>query len=156
MVDDALISELVERFYATARHDPLLGPIFSNAIGEDWTSHLNTMKAFWSSVLMGSGRYKGDPLAVHLALPVLSRPHFERWLELWRATAPEICGADAQVFIQRAESIAERLQSALSNSQLSQIPSALPSITSAAPGSQARPAPVIISLNPASSRAARH
>lgn len=109
MIDERKISELVDRFYAQARLDPLLGPVFSAAIGADWDPHLVKMKAFWSTVMLGARTYKGNPRAAHLALPLVTRDHFDRWLELWRPTARDVCGPDAEAFIQRAENIADTL-----------------------------------------------
>ena len=52
-INDALISDLVESFYATIRRDALLGPIFETHVA-DWTSHLARMKDFWASVTLES------------------------------------------------------------------------------------------------------
>ena len=41
-------------------------------------------------------------------MPRLDQPHFDRWLELFRATAAEICPPDAAaLFVGRAEKIAQ-------------------------------------------------
>jgi hypothetical protein len=37
-----------------------------------------------------SGRYYGQPMPVHLPLPI-DTPHFDRWLEILAATAREVC-----------------------------------------------------------------
>jgi len=115
MINDSQIANLVERFYSKVRYDPLLGPIFSDAIGADWDLYLTTMKAFWSTVMLGSGTYKGNPMAAHLPLPLLSRQHFERWLELWREAALDVCGNDGLIFIQRAETMAGHLLAAVTS-----------------------------------------
>lgn len=108
---EQMISELVERFYARARQDVELGPIFDAAIGDGWAEHLERLKNFWASVAMGAGRYKGSPMMAHMMLPQrLTTGHFGRWLELWRVTATEVCGPRAAApFIARAEMMAERL-----------------------------------------------
>ena len=104
------IAELVDTFYVRVRADELLAPVFKGAIGDDWGPHLAKMKAFWSSVMLASRTYKGNPMMAHLALPRLTRGHFERWLELWRETAPEVCGETAaSLFVQKAEIIGDRL-----------------------------------------------
>lgn len=114
-VNEDSIAEMVDTFYLAVRRDPLLGPIFAGVIGDLWTPHLLKMKAFWSSVLLASGTYKGNPMIAHLKLPLLTARHFERWLELWRATAAALCSQElAQVFVQRAESIGGNLLSAIS------------------------------------------
>jgi hemoglobin len=114
-LNEQCIADLVDAFYGKIRGDQLLGPIFSGAIGSDWGPHLEKMNAFWNSVLLASGTYKGNPMIAHLRLPRLTQPHFERWLELWRETACGLCsGAVATLFIQKAEMIAERFLHAIS------------------------------------------
>ncbi len=109
-ITEPMIRDLVHAFYANVRHDAVLGPIFEAEI-EDWPAHLETMCAFWSSVTLMSGRYKGQPMLAHARIPGISRSHFARWLVLFRDTAGEICPADAaDLFIDRAERIAQSLQ----------------------------------------------
>ena len=109
-VSENSIAAMVDTFYGAIRRDQMLGPIFADAIGDEWTPHLAKMKAFWSSVLLASRTYKGNPMIAHLALPRLTETHFERWLELWRETAAALCSEElAQIFIQRAEMIGARL-----------------------------------------------
>ena len=108
---EELLSILVDRFYAKVRGDEVLGPIFNGAIA-DWPEHLEKLSAFWSSVMLTSGRYKGNPMASHLKHKGAIRPEmFDRWLELWRQTALETLdehgGANV---IAKAERIAESLQ----------------------------------------------
>ena len=109
-VDEALIARQVPTFYGKVRRDPLIGPIFEAAI-TDWDTHLAKLCDFWSSVLLGTGRFQGAPMAAHIRLPGLAAPHFARWLELWRETARETCPpAAADLFIARAEMIARYFQ----------------------------------------------
>lgn len=109
------IAELVDRFYARVRADEVLGPIFEAATGDGWAPHLARMRAFWSSVMLASRTYKGNPMVAHLNLPRLTREHFDRWLEMWRQTAGELCSAPAaEQFIGKAEMIAERLLGTIS------------------------------------------
>lgn len=86
-ITESEISTLVDAFYAKVRKDPDIGPIF-NAIVDDWPHHLALLKDFWSTVLLTTGRYKGDPMMKHLQLS-LDPPHFERWLALFAETANE-------------------------------------------------------------------
>ncbi|WP_263368786.1 group III truncated hemoglobin [Edaphobacter bradus] len=87
-ITESEISNLVDTFYTKVRLDPDIGPIF-NAIIDDWPHHLALLKDFWSTVLLTTGRYKGDPMMKHLQLP-LDPPHFERWLALFAETANEV------------------------------------------------------------------
>jgi hemoglobin len=111
-VTEPAIADLVARFYARARCDPLIGPVFNDTI-EDWDEHLRTLNAFWSSVMLTTGRYKGNPMAAHLKLPI-EPLFFARWLALWRETAAELFEPDlALQFAAKAERIAESLKLAL-------------------------------------------
>ncbi|MBX9862726.1 MAG: group III truncated hemoglobin [Hyphomicrobium sp.] len=113
-ITEPMIHKLVHAFYADVRRDPLIGPIFESHI-ENWDEHLEKLVAFWSSVTLMTGRYKGRPMAVHIGLPEISRAHFERWLALFRACARDICPPQAAaVFIERAERIAESLHLGIS------------------------------------------
>ena len=108
---ESQLNILVDRFYAEVRKDALLGPIFNGAI-VDWPEHLEKLAAFWSSVMLTSGRYKGQPMVAHLKHREAIRPAmFERWLELWRKTARETLDErGAAAVIGKAERIAESLQ----------------------------------------------
>ena len=110
-VTDDQLSHLVHRFYAKVRQDEVLGPVFNAAI-HDWDEHLEKLSAFWSSVMLTSGRYKGNPMAVHLKHgDTIRPPMFERWLQLWRETAEETLDKNgAAGVVAKAERIAESLQ----------------------------------------------
>lgn len=106
-----MIQALVHGFYARVREDGQIGPIFNRAIGDDWDVHLARMCDFWSSVMLMTGRYKGNPMGTHMKLKVVRPEHFERWLALFRQTARELFPADvAELFVVRAENIARSLQ----------------------------------------------
>ena len=108
-IDEAMIERLVHAFYDKVRTDTLLGPIFDMRI-VNWDTHLERMCAFWSSVALMTGRYHGQPMEKHLPLPVDGR-HFDRWLQLFRETAIQVCPSSAAThFIERAARIAESLE----------------------------------------------
>ena len=108
---EAEVAALVARFYDRARLDPTLAPVF--AAVEDWDAHQARVRAFWSSVLLGTGAYKGDPFGAHLRHPIEPR-HFDAWLRLWAETAREVVRPElAQAAIARAGRIAESLQTGL-------------------------------------------
>lgn len=99
------ISTLVDRFYAKVQLDPEIGPIFNETI-EDWPTHLALLKNFWSTVMLTTGRYKGDPMMTHLQLP-LEPNHFNRWLELFAETARQVLPpAHAAAIVAKSERIA--------------------------------------------------
>ena len=98
-VDEAMIETLIRAFYARVRQDALLAPIFESRIS-DWEPHLDNMFAFWSSLTLHTGRYRGQPMAKHMPLAVDAR-HFDRWLALFEETAREVCPpTEAERFIE--------------------------------------------------------
>jgi hemoglobin len=113
-VSEDTIRRLVDAFYARVRSDPELGPVFARAIPGDWEPHMIRMYAFWSSVMLTSGRYKGNPVVKHLAIPDIRPPLFARWLALFDETCGELFedGISAE-FRVKAARIAESLQLAL-------------------------------------------
>ena len=106
-LDEAMIRMVVDRFYDDARSDPIIGPVFNRVIApEAWPHHLTTIADFWSSMLLGTGRYAGRPMPKHMAIPELSDAHFTRWLALFRRTAEDLCPPEiAALFIERSERI---------------------------------------------------
>jgi hemoglobin len=111
-ITEPAIAALVDRFYEKARRDPLIGPVFNDAI-DDWDEHLRKLCGFWSSVMLTTGRYKGNPMAAHMKLPIEPQ-FFERWLALWQETAGEVFAPEqAAAFRDKANRIAESLKLAL-------------------------------------------
>lgn len=110
-ITESDIARLVPAFYARVREDAVLGPIFDGAV-QDWPHHLDKLQAFWSSVLLTSGRYKGQPMVAHVRHEQHMTPeNFARWLALWRQTGAELLGPEAAaVFHEKADRIAESLQ----------------------------------------------
>ncbi|WP_198670349.1 group III truncated hemoglobin [Dyella sp. C9] len=103
------IANLVDRFYDKVRADAELGPVFNGAIS-DWMEHKHTLCEFWSSMVLRSGRYQGNPMGTHRALPPFPKALFHRWLELWRDTAREVFEPPvAEVFIGAAARVAQGL-----------------------------------------------
>ncbi len=108
-IDMTMIDRLVRTFYGKVRQDEILAPVFNQKI-TDWEPHLVRMGGFWSSVALMSGVYHGRPMQKHLPLPVDAR-HFDRWLQLFRQAAHEVCPPVAAThFIERAERVAQSLE----------------------------------------------
>jgi hemoglobin len=108
------IVRLVDTFYRLVRQDDILGPIFDDVARVDWAAHLPKMYDFWETVLFGRATFKGNPLAVHLALaqltPLTSR-EFDRWIALFHATVEEqFEGEVADLARLRASRIAATMQ----------------------------------------------
>jgi hemoglobin len=109
-LDDHALAGLVDAFYDKVRRDPALGPVFNDAV-HDWDEHKRLLTAFWSSVALGTRRYRGNPMAVHQARRDITAEHFPRWLDLWRETTTErLAPADAARLQDYAERIGESLR----------------------------------------------
>ena len=108
-VSEESLGALVRAFYGRVRADPEIGPLFEAAV-EDWDAHFETLTAFWSSVMLGSRRYSGRPMQVHMRQPI--RPEmFARWLALWdETTAALFAPAPAAELQGKAHQIGRSLQ----------------------------------------------
>ncbi len=100
---------LVHTFYAKVREDEVLGPIF-NARVKDWDHHLALLCYFWSSLVLGTRRFKGAPIPAHARIPDLSWSLFERWLALFHATTAALGHAQLQT---AADAMADRIAAKL-------------------------------------------
>ena len=108
-IDEAVIERQVRTFYGRVRLHPVLGPVFNDAIA-DWDEHLAKLCDFWSSVLLMTGRFKGSPMAAHARRPDIALEHFPIWLDLFEATAREVCPpAAADLFAEKARMIGRSL-----------------------------------------------
>lgn len=108
-----VLTELVDAFYAAVRKDSMLGDLFNRAIPDgQWPEHLCRITDFWSSVMLTSGRYHGNPVAAHTKhRHEITPAMFDRWLQIWGQTAEEkLPQHDAQAVIAKAKRIAESLQ----------------------------------------------
>ena len=115
-ITEAMIERLVRGFYDRVRADAVLAPVFEARI-RNWEPHLQQMCAFWSSVALMSGRYHGTPMVKHMPLPV-DADHFDRWLELFEATARKLCPPRAaDHFVERARRIAASLELGVASGQ---------------------------------------
>jgi hemoglobin len=113
-LSEDMIARLIDEFYGRIRADAQLGPIFARAIPGDWGPHLATMRNFWSSVMLTSGRYKGNPVAVHGRVDGIEFKMFEQWLALFDQTCRDLFEPDlAEAFHAKALRIADSLKLAM-------------------------------------------
>lgn len=115
-ITPAYISRLVDTFYDRIRVHDVLGPVFNNAIGDDWGPHLSRMKAFWASVTLNAGLYTGKPVPAHRKhMDTMQIEHFEIWLGLFRETLEDTAPTSdcTEYFMVRADRIANSLKLAL-------------------------------------------
>ena len=105
---------MVNTFYEQVREDAILSVIFDDIMKVDWEAHLPKIYDFWESVLLSTGAYKGNPMEVHIAISKivkLEKPHFERWLELFKENAAKLFEeAQAKYITQKAFSIATLME----------------------------------------------
>ena len=114
LITETEIATIVEQFYAKVRVDPEIGPVFNDAV-ENWDAHLALLKDFWSTVLLTTGRYKGNPLLAHFPLPIEER-YFARWLKLFSETANEVVPASqAAIVTRKADLIAMNMKRILAS-----------------------------------------
>ena len=85
---EADVKHLVDAFYDKVNKDALLAPIFNDHAQVNWEKHLPIMYQFWSSILLGTATYNGQPFPKHAFLPV-NAAHFAQWLHLFFATIEE-------------------------------------------------------------------
>jgi hemoglobin len=113
-ITEGEISRLVERFYAKVRVDPEIGPVFNHAV-QNWDAHLALLKDFWSTALLSTGRYRGNPLLAHFPLPIGER-NFACWLRLFSETAHEVMSSSqAEIVTNKADLIAMNMKRVLAS-----------------------------------------
>lgn len=107
-LNEESIATLVDTFYDRVREDDLIGPVFNRVVA-DWPEHLAKLKDFWSAVMLGTGRFKGNPMMAHLPIPEMDKDHLVRWLTLWQQTTFEIFEPEVgEVFLGKAIMVGER------------------------------------------------
>jgi hemoglobin len=114
MKDDIKTEEdiqlMVNTFYEKVNNDTLLSHIFNTLANVDWSSHLPKMYQFWSTQLLGTMSYKGQPFPPHMKFD-LESAHFKRWQQLFIQTVNDLFeGSTADMAIYKAENIAKIFQ----------------------------------------------
>jgi hemoglobin len=114
-LSEAQIGALLDLFYTKVRADSELAPVFGGAIAADeWPAHMKTIQDFWSSVMLKSGRYRGNPLQAHKEIEGVSPELFARWLTLFDEACREMLAPDlAAAMHGRAVQIADSLKAGL-------------------------------------------
>ena len=116
-ITEQTIKHFVDMFYGKVHNDSELGPFFTSVMEDSndiWETHLERMYAFWSSIMLGSGHYKGNPFRKHKELPAFDISFFDRWLKLFAETAYEIHTPHIAVrYIEKSRLIAQSLKQGL-------------------------------------------
>jgi len=87
------VKVLVDSFYAKVRKDEVIGYIFNEIIGDDWSHHLPIMYQFWGTVLLSLPGYRGNAVAKHIEIDKrmpLKEDHYKQWLKLWTETVDSL------------------------------------------------------------------
>ncbi len=109
------IERLVDAFYGRVRDDAVIGFIFNEVAKVDWGTHLPRMYSFWETVLFGTGRFQGNPLAAHTRLvphTEMGQKQFTQWLSLFQTTVDALFQGERAEHIKRcAEDMANVIYS---------------------------------------------
>lgn len=100
------IADMVRLFYERGLADDVLGPIFSEAI-HDWDAHMAVVADFWSGVVHGTERYRGNAFAPHTKLR-FEPEAFDRWIAAFESAATDaLLPQDAEKAIRIARHMAQ-------------------------------------------------
>jgi len=100
------IDRMVRLFYERALADAVLGPIFRGAI-HDWEEHIAIVRDFWSGVIHGTARYKGNAFAPHMKLQ-FEPEAFDHWIATFESAARDaLAPEDSEKAIRVARHMAE-------------------------------------------------
>jgi hemoglobin len=103
---EAAIDRMVRLFYERALADPILGPVFREAI-HDWEGHIAIVHDFWSGAIHGTGRYTGNAFAPHMKLK-FEPEAFDRWIATFEAAANDaLVPEDAAKAVRIAQHMAQ-------------------------------------------------
>lgn len=81
----ATIERMVRTFYERSFADPVLGPIFREAI-HDFEPHVARVVDFWCDMIHSTERYKGNVYAAHMKLN-FEPEAFGRWIAILESAA---------------------------------------------------------------------
>jgi hemoglobin len=110
-ITEESIRLMVDTFYDRVRKDEVLGPVFDHALHGKWDEHLPRMVDFWSTVLLGTGRFQGNVYGKHMVLTGISAEHFVRWLSVFKDTVKQLYNDEkAAEIVLVADRIAGSLQ----------------------------------------------
>ncbi len=103
---EAANERMVRLFYERGLQDPVLGPIFRDAI-HDWEPHIKVVSDFWSGVVHGTKRYTANAYGPHMKLR-FGPEAFEHWLAAFEGAARDaLAPADADRAIGVARHMAQ-------------------------------------------------
>ena len=87
------IEQVMSRFYARVRKDPVLGPVFANHV-DDWPAHEAKIARFWRNAILFERSYDGNPMMAHMRAGDVRADHFDVWLALFDKVLNETLPAE--------------------------------------------------------------
>lgn len=86
---------LMTLFYKKAIQDQVLGPFFTDELGDDitseeWIAHIELLADFWLAELLGEKTYIGNFVGAHIKLPRIEKETFSIWIQLFSLSADAI------------------------------------------------------------------
>ena len=104
------IELVIRKFYEKLLVDETVGFLFTEVVQLNLDEHIPRLVDFWEDQLLGSKKYSGNPMRVHMGLhskSSLNTEHFDRWLKLFQETIDHhFTGIKANLAKERALSIA--------------------------------------------------
>jgi len=101
---------LLEKFYAKAMTDDVIGFYFTEIVPLNLTTHIPVLTDFWEAILFDANTYHNNAMNAHKHihhLHAFTAAHFDRWVVLFHETVNEyFAGNKAELAKQRATSIA--------------------------------------------------
>lgn len=112
---ESLLLTVIQAFYEKLKRDDVLGPVFTQAIGENWTKHIKRITSFWLRATGIRDGYRGrNFIPTHVRHLGIRADQLPRWLKLFSETCRELCSPPAANFlIHVAEKMAENLEISL-------------------------------------------
>jgi hemoglobin len=101
----------VQAFYAIARVDELVRPVFKRIVSEEeWPTHFESITNFLMAVAFNGPAFRGDPLTKHARIRDISEDHFKRWVKIFNEVAVQYWDVEiANHLIHRVSQIASSL-----------------------------------------------
>jgi len=116
---------LVSVFYQKLLADESISYLFTDVAKIKLEEHLDVLVDFWETILLNTGSYQKNVMALHLKLhqqSPLQPYHFKTWLSFFHASVNELFdGPNAEMARQRATGIATVMQIKIAELQKDEI-----------------------------------
>jgi hemoglobin len=89
-ISEAEIRSLVVTCCSRIQSRDLPRAIFEIHVGDGWDAHLDKIWGFWSSILLATGHFRGNPIVAYWSVSDITREGFDRWLSLFEDVASDV------------------------------------------------------------------